>query len=70
MGVSCSAIQNTVSLKSCSITLTNEDDYSMVESSAQRLQMDLLDQASIITKSQKMVIWLNKSISVIAYVGM
>ncbi|CAO1430245.1 unnamed protein product [Diamesa serratosioi] len=68
MSVSCSVIQNTCSIKSCSITLTNEDDYSMVEASAERLQKDLLDQACIVTKSQKLVIWLNKSISVIASV--
>ena len=66
--VSCSVIKNAVPLKSISITLSG-DDYSMAESSTDRIQYDLLDQLSVVGKYQPIVIWLNKSISVKAVVG-
>lgn len=66
--VSCSVIQNSSPLKSISISLS-EDDYNMAECSLDRIQQDLLDQISIIGRYQSFIIWLNKSISIIATVG-
>lgn len=68
MTVSCSVIQNASPLKSISITL-KDDDYQMAESSAQRIQNELLEQVAVVCRYQSFVIWLNKSISVKAVVG-
>lgn len=68
MNVSCSVISNSSPLKSISITLS-EDDYQMAECSLDRIQYDMLDQISVVGRYQPVIIWLNKSISIVANVG-
>lgn len=69
MSVACSVIQNASPLKSISITLSDEH-YQMAECSLARIQYDMLDQISVVARYQPVIIWLNKSISIIATVGM
>jgi hypothetical protein len=68
MSVSCSVIQNSSPLKAITISLSDED-YSMAECSLDRIQYDMLDQLSIVGRYQPAIIWLNKSIAVVASVG-
>jgi len=68
INISCSVIQSASTLKSVSITLSDED-YQVAECSLDRIQNDMLDQISIVGRYQPFIIWLNKSISVNAVVG-
>lgn len=68
INISCSVIQSASTLKSVTITLSDED-YQVAECSLDRIQNDMLDQISIVGRYQPFIIWLNKSISVNAVVG-
>ena len=68
INISCSVIQNASTLKSVSITLSDED-YQVAECSLDRIQNDMLDQITIVGRYQPFILWLNKSISVNAVVG-
>lgn len=69
ISISCSVIQNVSPLKSINIALS-EEDYQMAELSTERIQNELLEQIAVVARYQSFVIWLNKSISVKAVVGM
>lgn len=68
INISCSVIQSASTLKSATITLSDED-YQVAECSLDRIQNDMLDQISIVGRYQPFILWLNKSISVNAVVG-
>lgn len=50
-------------LQKVAVTPVSQKDWEMIEMSSSRVQNTMLDQTRVVTKGQKLVVWLNKSIT-------
>uniref|UniRef100_A0A7G3A7F2 Peroxisomal ATPase PEX1 n=1 Tax=Lutzomyia longipalpis TaxID=7200 RepID=A0A7G3A7F2_LUTLO len=63
--VKCSLVSEAKFVRSVSVTPSSQTDWEMTQLSASRIQATMLDQTKIVAVHQKIVVWLNKSISVV-----
>ena len=61
--VKCVLVTDVGQLQKVSVSPVSQKDWEMVEMSSTRVQNTLLDQSKVVTKGQKLVVWLNKSIT-------
>lgn len=61
--IKCVLVTDIGQLQKVSVSPLSQKDWEMVEMSSGRVQNTLLDQTRVVTKGQKLVVWLNKSIS-------
>lgn len=61
--VKCVLVTDVGQLQKVSVSPLSQKDWEMIEMSASRVQNTLLDQTRVLTKGQKLVVWLNKSIT-------
>ncbi|GAB0097222.1 peroxisome biogenesis factor 1 [Sergentomyia squamirostris] len=62
--VKCCLAMETKAVEKVFVTPGSETDWEMMQLSASRIQSTMLDQTKIVQQGQKIVVWLNKTISV------
>lgn len=61
--VKCVLVTDVGQLQKVSVSPLSQKDWEMIEMSSSRVQNTMLDQTRVVTKGQKFVVWLNKSIT-------
>lgn len=61
--IKCVLITDVGQLTKVSVSPLSQKDWEMIEMSSSRVQNTMLDQTKVVTKGQKLVVWLNKSIT-------
>lgn len=61
--VKCVLVTDAGQLQKVSVSPLSQKDWEMIEMSSTRVQNTLLDQTRVVCKGQKLVVWLNKSIT-------
>lgn len=62
--VKCVLVADAVLLKQVYVSPVSKKDWEMIELSSSRVQNTLLEQIKVLNKGQKLVVWINKSITI------
>lgn len=66
--VTCTLIESSPALDSITVAANTKSDFEMLDASSYRIASTVLDQTSIVTRGQNLVIWINTALSIQARV--